>query len=336
MNFQTLQHVETADKYIDIAFHGAKESASEVRSTIGGRGKTRLLKSKTIEIQRITKVNRALHKSLGLVIESFPSFDSLDDFYEALVKATLDYDRIKKCLGAINWAMDQTNRLAGAHVVRIRKQHEVWEINPIRTAFYGRVASVIKQINPELMYLEECRKIMRRYPAIKTSMPTVVIAGYPNVGKTTLLRAITGSEPKIAPYPFTTQELMLGYHKDELSGVELQVIDTPGLLDRPLEERNKIELQAVLALEYLAKVMIFLIDPTESCGFSLDAQKNLLKSVREQFTMPVLVVLNKVDLDAEAIERAKKFFKNESLYEISADKNIGVKELVDDVVRMVL
>ena len=52
----------------------------------------------------------------------------------------------------------------------------------------------------------------------------------------------------------------------------LQVIDTPGLLDRSLSERNTVEMQAITALAHLRAYIMYIIDPSENCGFSLKAQ----------------------------------------------------------------
>jgi len=44
------------------------------------------------------------------------------------------------------------------------------------------------------------------------------------------------------------------------------VIDTPGLLDRPLDERNAIEMQSIVALGHLDASIMFFIDLSETCG----------------------------------------------------------------------
>ena len=65
--------------------------------------------------------------------------------------------------------------------------------------------------------------------------------------------------------------------------------------------------KALAALTYLAEVIVFVIDPTERCGYSLDKQLNLLAEVRKEFKAPLLVVVNKSDVASKAqLEAAEK------------------------------
>jgi len=54
-----------------------------------------------------------------------------------------------------------------------------------------------------------------------------------------------------------------------------QVLDTPGVLDRPLEERNTIEMQSITALAHLRCAVLYLVDISEQCGYSLAQQAAL-------------------------------------------------------------
>ena len=76
-------------------------------------------------------------------------------------------------------------------------------------------------------------------PTVDFDAFTVVIAGFPNVGKSTVLRRLTGAKPKVAEYPFTTKGIQIGYLETKWN--KIQVIDTPGLLDRPIDQMNNIE-----------------------------------------------------------------------------------------------
>lgn len=327
MNFQSLLKVENPDFYLDLAFKAGHEKAGKTKTR--SKKQPEHIQRKFIELDRIKAVVKVLTNNFKSILDAYPHIDNLDEFYKALVKVALDYDILKKSLGAVAWCIKTIQILGGDYDRKLRKSSNEEHMMTLRTGFYGRVSSVVKQIKNELAYLEESRKAMKKFPTIKTSIPTVVIAGFPNVGKSTLLKALTGAEPKIASYPFTTQRLMLGYYKND---TKIQFIDTPGLLDRLLEKRNKIELHAVLALKYLAKIILFVIDPTESCGYSIPEQLSLLKSIDKNFQIHIIIAVNKIDIIEE---RAKNEFKNlkHEIFYISADKNIGIKELTETVLK---
>jgi len=115
-------------------------------------------------------------------------------------------------------------------------------------------------------------------PDIRPDEPAIVIAGYPNVGKSSFVNRVTRASNQIAEYPFTTKGVQIGHF--ERDHVRYQIVDTPGLLDRPEDERNDIERQAVSALEHLADVVVFVLDPSGDC-YPLNVQLELREEVRE-------------------------------------------------------
>jgi nucleolar GTP-binding protein len=76
-----------------------------------------------------------------------------------------------------------------------------------------------------------------------------------------------------------------------------QVIDTPGVLDHPLEEMNTIEMQSITALAHLRSAVMYFMDLSEQCGYTIEAQCKLFQSIKPLFTnKPVLLVINKIDI----------------------------------------
>ena len=79
--------------------------------------------------------------------------------------------------------------------------------------------------------------------------------------------------------------------------VRWQVIDSPGILDQPLDQLNTIEMQSITALAHLKACILFFIDISETCGYSVDQQISLYERVKALFTnKPVVIVFTKIDL----------------------------------------
>ena len=88
-----------------------------------------------------------------------------------------------------------------------------------------------------------------------------------------------------------------------------QVLDTPGILDRPLDERNTIEMQSITALAHLRAVILYIVDVSEECGYTIAQQATLFHSIKPLFAnKPIVVAINKV----RAAEEEVRFEQNTS------------------------
>lgn len=282
-----LPHIPTADDLVEKSFRRGSEKAKLKRSTRKGPREVRLRKS---ELERVKAVSNTIKSDLNAVVKNFPSYEQLPVFYQRLLEIKVDRNRFKKSLGAVQWCLKQIERLENKTLAEIRITHETSCVR----GFLGRSSSLIKQISNELDELIEIKQILRQFPTIE-ELPALVVAGYPNVGKSTFMRNLTGSKVKVAPYPFTTQEILIGHVKRKYQ--RYQIIDSPGLLDRPMSERGKAELQAVLALSELADAILFIIDPTQDRR----SQINLLKEIQKEFQAPITVAVNKKDVSKTII-----------------------------------
>ena len=66
-----------------------------------------------------------------------------------------------------------------------------------------------------------------------------------------------------------------------------QVIDTPGILDQPLEDRNTIEMLSITALAHLRAAVVYVMDLSEQCGESIESQINLFNNIKPLFANKV-------------------------------------------------
>ncbi|WP_456329557.1 NOG1 family protein [Archaeoglobus sp.] len=295
-DFRKIPTVLTAEELIDKIFRRA--------ARVEGRNpKERALN----KLSTISNVSRNYFKK---IIEAHPSYDSLPDFYRDMVDVVVGIRNLKKSLAALKWANGMIQKVVTKSVREIKSGK-----NPsmVVKATYGRVASIIEQIDDELRFLNDAKNRMREIPVL-LDVPTVVVAGYPNVGKSSLVALISTVKPEVASYPFTTKKINVGFA--EFAGRRVQIIDTPGLLDRPLSKRNKIERRAILALKHLADIILFVIDPTETCGYALEKQLSLLEEIKSYFSKPTIEVYSKADLHEKRDKPAYSAITGEGIDEI--------------------
>jgi nucleolar GTP-binding protein len=254
-----------------------------------------LKRAKAEAVGKTNSLVNTLAAQLNKYVRAFPSIDRLHPFERELIDVVVGVDKLRHSLGAIDWARKTMDGIKREERDAIKRSSGADEVNKRLNAVFGRVSSVMDKVAGDLEFLRSARHKLKVMPDIRPDEPVVVIAGAPNVGKSLLVRCISSGKPEIASYPFTTKSVSLGHMT--LNRRRVQVMDTPGLLDRPLEERNPIELQAVAALTNLEGVFVFVFDVSESCGYSLASQKNLLNELRKSFPgTGFIVVSNKSDL----------------------------------------
>ncbi|DAC72769.1 MAG TPA: GTPase [Thermoplasmata archaeon] len=253
---------------------------------------------KKIIIARAETFITEVTSSLESYVKNFPSIDKLPLFYQEIIDIKVDTDKLKKSLGAIDWARKTVAMVYSTQGGSLIKSGNVDFLKQKQKEIYGRVSSIVKQVDKNLVFLAGAQKILRTFPDIE-DVPTVVIAGYPNVGKSSLIRKLSSAKPEIAQYPFTTKQIYVGHMEKKVryEKKKYQIIDTPGLLDRPLDERNKIEQQAIAALRHLADLIVFIYDPSGTSGYQMDEQTLMLQNIKKVFNdVPFLIVENKVDV----------------------------------------
>ncbi len=307
MIFEKLPTVPTSEELLNKSYKRA------ARAKHGKRILDRKSKLDAEESMVLTAAN-ILSDNLIHVVKKFPSFDNMPPFYLELADVIVGVEEMKMNLASVQWAGNKINELARKYVGVMRKAED---IKVVRKQAFGRMSSIVDSIDGSLRFLNDARNKLRKLPEIGEG-PAIVVAGYPNVGKSSFVALVSGAHPEIASYPFTTKGLAVGHF--ERNRIRYQIIDTPGLLDRPLEERNEIELQAISALKHVAKVMLFIIDPSETCGYTLDKQMHLLGEIKKEFGIPMIVVANKSDISKPAGEA------DTSMSTLTGD---GVEEVLD-------
>ncbi|MEJ5262945.1 MAG: GTPase ObgE [Ignavibacterium sp.] len=160
----------------------------------------------------------------------------------------------------------------------------------------------------------------------------VGLVGFPNAGKSTLISSISAARPKIADYPFTTLEPVLGIvqYKDFRS---FTVADIPGIIEGAHQGKG-------LGIKFLrhierTKILLFLIDITsDDYQRDFDILYNELKKYsRKLVEKKILVALSKADLLSESELKKMKKIKLKKVTEpaiiISAVSGYGIEKLID-------
>jgi nucleolar GTP-binding protein len=206
-----------------------------------------------------------------------------------------DADHFRIALGQISTAKHLVETVSRDYVRLIKYAQSLFQCKQLKRAALGRMATICRRLRDPLVYLEQVRQHLGRLPSIDPNTRTLLICGYPNVGKSSFLRSITRADVDVQPYAFTTKSLFVGHF--DYKYLRFQAIDTPGILDHPLEEMNTIEMQSITAIAHLRSAILYFMDLSEQCGYSVEDQIKLFNSIKPLFANKlVFVVINKIDI----------------------------------------
>ncbi|PKI69123.1 hypothetical protein CRG98_010478 [Punica granatum] len=289
-NFKKITVVPPGKDFIDIILSRTQRQTPTVVHK--GYAISRL---RQFYMRKVKYTQQNFHEKLSTIIEEFPRLDDIHPFYGDLLHVLYNKDHYKLALGQVNTARNLISKIAKDYVKLLKYGDSLYRCKSLKVAALGRMCTVIKRIGPSLAYLEQIRQHMARLPSIDPNTRTVLICGYPNVGKSSFINKITRADVDVQPYAFTTKSLFVGH--TDYKYLRYQVIDTPGILDRPFEDRNIIEMCSITALAHLRAAVLFFLDVSGSCGYSIAQQAALFHSIKSLFmNKPLIIVCNKTDL----------------------------------------
>ncbi|KAJ7980779.1 Nucleolar GTP-binding protein 1 [Quillaja saponaria] len=289
-NFKKITVVPNGKDFIDIILSRTQRQTPTVVHK--GYAISRL---RQFYMRKVKYTQQNYHEKLSAIIDEFPRLDDIHPFYGDLLHVLYNKDHYKLALGQINTARNLISKISKDYVRLLKYGDSLYRCKALKVAALGRMCTVIKRISPSLAYLEQIRQHMARLPSIDPNTRTILICGYPNVGKSSFINKITRADVDVQPYAFTTKSLFIGH--TDYKYLRYQVIDTPGILDRPFEDRNIIEMCSITALAHLRAAVLFFLDISGSCGYSISQQAALFHSIKSLFmNKPLIIVCNKTDL----------------------------------------
>ncbi|XP_028774029.1 nucleolar GTP-binding protein 1 [Neltuma alba] len=289
-NFKKITVVPNGKDFIDIILSRTQRQTP----TVVHKG-YKISRLRQFYMRKVKYTQQNFHEKLSTIIDEFPRLDDIHPFYGDLLHVLYNKDHYKLALGQVNTARNLIGKICKDYVKLLKYGDSLYRCKCLKVAALGRMCTVIKRIGPSLAYLEQVRQHMARLPSIDPNTRTVLICGYPNVGKSSFINKITRADVDVQPYAFTTKSLFVGH--TDYKYLRYQVIDTPGILDRPFEDRNIIEMCSITALAHLRAAILFFLDISGSCGYSIAQQAALFHSIKSLFmNKPLIVVCNKTDL----------------------------------------
>nr|XP_019828887.1 PREDICTED: nucleolar GTP-binding protein 1 isoform X2 [Bos indicus] len=289
-NFKKITVVPSAKDFIDLTLSKTQRKTPTVIHK-----HYQIHRIRHFYMRKVKFTQQNYHDRLSQILTDFPKLDDIHPFYADLMNILYDKDHYKLALGQINIAKNLVDNVAKDYVRLMKYGDSLYRCKQLKRAALGRMCTIIKRQKQSLEYLEQVRQHLSRLPTIDPNTRTLLLCGYPNVGKSSFINKVTRADVDVQPYAFTTKSLFVG-HMD-YKYLRWQVVDTPGILDHPLEDRNTIEMQAITALAHLRAAVLYVMDLSEQCGHGLAEQLELFRNLRPLFVnKPLIVVANKCDV----------------------------------------
>ncbi|KAF2877382.1 P-loop containing nucleoside triphosphate hydrolase protein [Massariosphaeria phaeospora] len=280
--------VPTSQEFLDIVL-----SRTQRRLPTQIRAGFQISRIRAFYTRKVKYTCETFSDRLSATIAGFPRLQDIHPFHRDLLNTLYDADHFRIALGQLNTAKSLIESVSRDYVRLIKYGQSLFQCKNLKRAALGRMATICKRLRDPLVYLEQVRQHLGRLPSIDPNTRTLVICGYPNVGKSSFLKSVSRADVDVQPYAFTTKSLFVGHFDYKM--MRFQAVDTPGILDHPLEEMNTIEHQSAIA--HLRASIMYFMDLSEQCGYPVKAQIALFNSIRPLFANKlVFIVINKIDL----------------------------------------
>ncbi|KAI1321994.1 P-loop containing nucleoside triphosphate hydrolase protein [Xylariaceae sp. FL0255] len=320
--------VPTAQEFLDIVL-----SRTQRRLPTQIRSGFKISRIRAFYTRKVKFTAETFSEKLSLILEGFPRLNDLHPFHKDLMNTLYDADHFRIALGQLATSKSLIESISRDYVRLLKYAQSLYQCKQLKRAALGRMATLTRRLKDPLLYLDQVRQHLGRLPSIDPTARTLLICGFPNTGKSSFLKSISRADVDVQPYAFTTKSLFVGHY--DYQYLRFQAIDTPGVLDHPLEEMNTIEMQSVTAMAHLRAAILYFCDLSEQCGYSFKAQMELFRTLKPLFSNKLIfLVVNKIDilrpeeLDAETSAELQELISssNVEMLQLSCNTTEGVQE----------
>ncbi|KAH8093188.1 hypothetical protein DFH11DRAFT_1887610, partial [Phellopilus nigrolimitatus] len=220
-SLKAIAPVPTASDFLDIVLNKTQRKTPTVIHK-----NFKISRIRNFYMRKVKFTQDTFDEKLGAILTEFPMLDDLHPFLASLMNVLYDKNHYKLALGQLRTARHLIDQVAKDYV---------------RLLKFGDSATA------------SCTSA-----AIDPNTRTLLSVRIPERRKSSFLNKVTRADVDVQPYAFTTKSLFVG-HLD-YKYLRWQVIDTPGILDHPLEDMNTIEMQSITALAHLKACVLYFID----------------------------------------------------------------------------
>lgn len=290
ITWKDIPTIPNANEFLDVVLNRTQRKTPTVI-----RSGFKISRIRAFYMRKVRFTADGFSEKLQAIVESFPNINDIHPFHRDLLDTLYEKNHYKVSLASVSRAKNLVEQVSRDYVRLLKFGQSLFQCKQLKRAALGRMATIVKRLKDALLYLEQVRQHLGRLPAIDPNTRTLLICGYPNVGKSSFLKTVTRAEVDVQPYAFTTKSLYVGHF--DYKYLRFQAIDTPGILDRPTEEMNNIEMQSIYAIAHIRSCVLYFMDLSEQCGFSVEDQVKLFHSIKPLFAnKQVFVVVNKIDV----------------------------------------
>ncbi len=202
----------------------------------------------------------------------------------------------------------------------------------------GRLKSKVARLRDEVQKRASSKTGGEGFSVKKSGDASVVLVGFPSVGKSTLLNSLTGTESAVAAYEFTTLDVVPGAM--EHKGATIQILDLPGLVRGAASGRGRGK--EVIAVIRNADLTVILLDVFQLVHYDVLLQELYEAGIRVNSKPPDITIKKKarggvnisstvdLDLDEDTIKTILGEYRIHNA-NVLIRENISIDQLIDAV-----
>jgi nucleolar GTP-binding protein len=184
-NFKKIQVVPSSEELIDIVLtRTQRKTPTQVHPGF------KIGRIRGFYMRKVKFTQTTCAEKLGQMIADFPRLDDIHPFYADLINTLYDRDHYKLALGQMNMCKHLIDNIARDYLKLLKYGDTAYRCKHLKRAALGRMCTVLKRQKASLGYLEEVRKHLSRLPSIDPSARTLLVCGYPNVGKSSFINKV--------------------------------------------------------------------------------------------------------------------------------------------------